>query len=79
MRRCLGNGRRPLRRQWSLERGDTLAAAAAGAASAPPSPPEPLALLPGAAPAPRAARYRTRPERDAPPPPADRPPAERPP
>ncbi|CAB3220057.1 unnamed protein product [Arctia plantaginis] len=68
--RCLGNGRRPLRRQWSLERGDALAAAAAGAASAsaPPSPPEPLALLSAAPPAPRAAaRYRTRPERDAPP------------
>ncbi|XP_075979488.1 retinal guanylyl cyclase 1 [Anticarsia gemmatalis] len=70
--RCLGNGRRALRRQWSLERGDALAAAAAGGAgpsvSAPPSPPEPLALLASSAPAPRVlARYRTRPERDAPP------------
>ncbi|XP_035430039.2 uncharacterized protein LOC118262627 [Spodoptera frugiperda] len=67
--RCLGNGRRPLRRQWSLERGDSLAAAAAaapgrGASSAPPSPPEPLALLAPAAARPPAPRYRTRPEPD---------------
>ncbi|CAH0600120.1 unnamed protein product [Chrysodeixis includens] len=58
--RCLGNGRRPLRRQWSLERGETLAAAAAGAAAA--SPPEPLALLAGGA-ARRRRAYRTRPSR----------------
>lgn len=68
-RRCLGGAARALRRQWSLERGDALAAARAGpppplarsltdaAAHAPAAPP--LSLRPPAAP--RAPRYRTRP------------------
>lgn len=65
--RCLGGGSRVLRRQWSLERGDALAAARAG------PPPlvrsftdaaEPLSLRPPAAP--RPPRYRTRPAPRAP-------------
>ncbi|XP_038209410.1 guanylate cyclase D [Zerene cesonia] len=59
--RRVTSGTRVLRRQWSLERGDALAAAAAeGPAEASPAQ-EPLALR---APPPRAAppRYRTRPD-----------------
>lgn len=55
--RCLGGGRRVLRRQWSLERGDAMAAARAG-------PPPPLTRsFTDAAPAAanRPPRYRTRP------------------
>lgn len=67
------SGARVLRRQWSLERGDALAAAAARSPSRPapaPAPPaEPLALR--APPArPPLARYRTR--RDAAPDASDR-------
>lgn len=66
------SGARVLRRQWSLERGDALAAAAARSPSRPapaPAPAEPLALR--APPArPPLPRYRTR--RDAAPDASDR-------
>ncbi|XP_059056049.1 uncharacterized protein LOC131849933 [Achroia grisella] len=56
--RCLASGSRVLRRQWSLERGEALAAAAGARAAAAH---EPLALLPPATPRAAPARYRTRP------------------
>ncbi|XP_053601311.1 uncharacterized protein LOC128670013 isoform X2 [Plodia interpunctella] len=70
--RCLSNGTsvnrntRPLRRQWSLERGDALAAARAEPAPAPLA--EPLALLPPLAARPAPPRYRTRLDDRGPPP-----------
>ncbi|KAJ2944083.1 hypothetical protein O0L34_g8426 [Tuta absoluta] len=69
--RCIGGGGRVLRRQWSLERGEALAAARAqspghgGAARGEDGALQPLAL--SAAAPPRAIpRYRTRPDPDAP-------------
>ncbi|XP_049886707.1 retinal guanylyl cyclase 1 [Pectinophora gossypiella] len=60
LRRCLGGGGggRVLRRQWSLERGEALAAARAASPDPPgaPAPPAPPARPP---------RYRTRPDPDA--------------